>query len=48
MDSLRIQYADGSIQIVTPSASFDGNYSALAKTIAQGHEFTYKILKDKK
>lgn len=48
MDSLRIMYADGSVQIVTPSASFDGNYNTLAKTIAEGREFTYKILKDKK
>jgi hypothetical protein len=45
MNSLQINYADGSYQVINPSNKFDGEYGKLAEAIAGGREYTFKILK---
>ena len=45
MNSLQINYEDGSYQVIKPSVMFDGDYAKLAEHIAEGRKYTYKILK---
>lgn len=41
---LHIDFEDGSHQKVHPTVAFDGNWKALAATIAEGRKYTFRLV----